>query len=177
MAALGALADLLRAEGGLVGEAVVEPEGTGVTSCAAARTAAQGPRARGHEGEYELLVEAVYEGYLLHYGHARVVRTADQDLGLLAGDQLYALGLARLVELGDIESVGELADIIALTARAHAVDNLELADAVWAAGAHALGWGSTPTHARAKAQARAGSPAAAAALRACVPDPARSPAP
>lgn len=170
MAALNALAALLRAEGGLVGQAVVEPQ-DGAAAFSAARAAARGPRARGHEGEYELLVEAVYEGYLLHYGHGRVVRTLDQDLGLLAGDQLYALGLARLVELGDIESVGELADIIALTARAHALGDLELADAVWAAGAHALGWGSTPTHARAKAQARAGAPAAAAGLRACVPDP------
>ncbi len=169
MAALVELAALLRAKGGLVGDAVTEPDDAQACSSAAC-TVARGPRARGREGEYELLVEAVYEGYLLHYGDARLVRTADEDLGLLAGDQLYALGLARLVELGDIESVGELADIIALTARAHAIDDLELADAVWAAGAHALGWGSTPAHTRAKEQARAGSPAAAAALRACAPD-------
>ena len=169
MAAQRELAGLLRAEGGLVGDAVMDPDDAQGAS-SAAREAARGPRAAGREGAYELLVEAVYEGYLLHYGRARVVRTADEDLGLLAGDQLYALGLARLVELGDIESVGELADIIALTARAHAINDLELADAVWAAGAHALGWGSSPRHARAKAQARTGSPAAAAALRACARD-------
>ena len=44
----------------------------------------------------------------------------DADLRLLAGDALYALGLARLAELGDLPAVAELADLIALCARAHA---------------------------------------------------------
>jgi hypothetical protein len=38
----------------------------------------------------------IFEGCRLHYGPQRVVRTADADLALLLGDQLYALGLARL---------------------------------------------------------------------------------
>ena len=42
------------------------------------------------------MVEAVREGYLLHYGGAAVVAGADPDLELLAGDYLYALGLERL---------------------------------------------------------------------------------
>ena len=46
----------------------------------------------------------------------------EADLGLLAGDQLYAIGLARLVELGDTEAVGELADTITLSALAQAAD-------------------------------------------------------
>jgi fructose-1,6-bisphosphatase I len=38
----------------------------------------------------------------------------DEDLRLLAGDALYALGLARLAEAGDLDAVAELADVIAL---------------------------------------------------------------
>jgi len=39
---------------------------------------------------------------------------------LLAGDHLYALGLARLAALGDLDAVAELADVISLSAQAHA---------------------------------------------------------
>jgi hypothetical protein len=46
----------------------------------------------GRGADYELLVETIYEGYLLHYHAPRVVRPTEQDLGLLAGDRLYALG-------------------------------------------------------------------------------------
>jgi hypothetical protein len=121
----------------------------------------------GRNAEYELLVEAIYEGYLLHYGVPRVVQPPEDDLGLLAGDRLYALGLARLVELGDIEGVAELADVIALSALAHGAAQSELADAIWMAGARAVGWGPNPRHEQAKALVRAGSPEALQALRAC----------
>lgn len=134
-----------------------------------AQLAASGPRVNGRGADYELLVETIYEGYLLHYRDPRVVSTPEQDLGLLAGDRLYALGLARLVELGDIEAVAELADIIALSALAHASATPELADAVWMAGAHAVGWGASPQHDRAKALLRAGSPEALEALRSLGP--------
>ena len=40
----------------------------------------------------------------------------DADLRLLAGDALYALGLSRLAEAGDLEAVAELADLISLSA-------------------------------------------------------------
>ena len=50
--------------------------------------------------------------------HPRVVRAAEADLGLLAGDRLYAIGLARLVALGDTRAVAELADTITLSALA-----------------------------------------------------------
>jgi hypothetical protein len=119
----------------------------------------------GRSSDYELLVETIYEGYLLHYHTPRVVRPPEQDLGLLAGDRLYALGLARLVELGDIEAVAELADVITLSALAHASATPELADAVWMAGARAVGWGASAWHDHAKALLRAGSPDALEALR------------
>ena len=127
---------------------------------------AAGPRAEGSSAEYELLVETIYEGYLLHYHAPRVMRAHEADLGLLAGDRLYALGLARLVRLGDIEGVAELADVITLCALAHGGGQPELAAGIWMAGARAVGWGASPEHEQAKALVRAGSPDALAALRA-----------
>jgi hypothetical protein len=115
-----------------------------------AQLAASGPRAEGRREEYELLVETIYEGYLLHYGTPRVVCTREADLGVLAGDRLYALGLARLVALGDTAAVAELADTITLGALAQGAGDAELADAIWMAGARAVGWGSSVAHRRAK---------------------------
>jgi hypothetical protein len=157
---------LLFEEGGLMRTLVAEsPAGGAKLSTGPAQLAASGPRVDGHGADYELLLEAVYEGYLLHYRSPRIVQPAEDDLGLLAGDRLYALGLARLVRLGDIEAVAELADVITLSALAHASAQPELADAVWMAGAHAVGWGASPHHERAKALVRAGSPDALKALR------------
>ncbi len=127
--------------------------------------AAAGPRAAEREDEYELLLEMILEGSHLHYGPQRVVRTDDQDLALLLGDQLYALGLVRLAALGDLEAVDELADVISLVAQAHASSDRELADAVWDAGAAAIGWGPSDGHAAAKKLARSGDGGAADALR------------
>jgi hypothetical protein len=130
-----------------------------------AQLAAGGPRVGERAAEYELLIEAIYEGYLLHYGRARLLCPTEQDLGLLAGDQLYALGLARLVALGDLVAVAELADVITLTALAHGAGDGELAAAIWQAGAWAVGWGPSAEHEQAKALARAGAPEALAAMR------------
>jgi hypothetical protein len=70
--------------------------------------------------ELALVLESILEGYLLHYGRSRLVDTADEDLRLLAGDHLYAVGLSRLARLGDLDAVRALADLITLCARAHA---------------------------------------------------------
>ena len=131
-----------------------------------AQLAATGPRTRGREREYELLLEMILEGYRLHYDEPLVVHTPDVDLALLLGDQLYALGLSRLAALGDLDAVSELADVISLAAQAHAASDRELAQAVWQAGAISVGWGSTDAHAEAKARARAHDPGATRALRA-----------
>jgi hypothetical protein len=128
--------------------------------------AATGPRAAGREQQYELLLEMIYEGSRLHYGEPRVIQPGDPDLALLLGDQLYALGLSRLAELGDLDAVAELADLISLVAQAQAAGDEDLSEAVWEAGAIAIGWGSTPGLAAAKAAARAHDPGAAAQLRA-----------
>jgi hypothetical protein len=129
-----------------------------------AQLAASGPRAAGRAAEYELLVEAIYEGYLLHYGTPRLLHPPEADLGLLAGDQLYALGLARLVALEDLPAVAELADVITLTALAHGAGREDLASAIWLAGARAVGWGSSERYRQAKALARSGEPAALEAM-------------
>jgi hypothetical protein len=149
---------------GLVGHVSVDPDAGGAKPALGA-IASSGPRAAGREADYELLVEAIYEGYLLHYGTPRAVRPDGEDLALLAGDALYALGLQRLAALGDLEAVAELADVIALCARAHAAGTPELAAAAWEAGARAVGHGSNPAHGEAKARAHHGEADAAQALR------------
>lgn len=77
------------------------------------------------------MLEAVYEGYLLHYGAPRLFDGMDEDLRLLAGDALYALGLSRLAEDGDLEAVAELSDLISGSAQAHAEGRPEAAEALW----------------------------------------------
>jgi hypothetical protein len=138
---IDALIQALRAEGGTLGKLVRDP-GDGPTHAPGpAQLAASGPRAAGREAEYELLLEMIYEGSLLHYGSARVVHTDDADLALLLGDQLYALGLTRLAALGDLEAVDALADVISLLAQAHAEEDSDRAQEIWRAGAIAVGWG------------------------------------
>jgi hypothetical protein len=160
---------LLMEEGGLIASLVdtssLDGSAAAVSVAGPAQIAASGPRVNGRRADYELLVETIYEGYLLHYRAPRVVRPPEADLGLLAGDRLYALGLARLVRLGDIEAVAELADVITLSALAHASGSPELADAVWMAGARAVGWGAGPRHDQAKALTRAASPDALEKMR------------
>ncbi len=156
---------LLREQGGLMAS-LLAAEAPRANGHGPAQLAARGPRAAGDAEGYELLIEAIYEGYLLHYGRSRLLRPPEADLGLLAGDQLYALGLARLVGMGDLLAVAELADVITLTALAHGAGEVELAEAIWEAGAGAVGWGPSAAHERAKALARAGEPQALGALRA-----------
>jgi hypothetical protein len=113
--ALRALAAQLREENTPISPHVIAP--------AAAPTfgtrAAAGPRAAAAPGEYAVVVEAVREGYLLHYGEPRLLAGHDADLGLLAGDYLYALGLDRLAALGDTDAVAVLSDLISHCAQLH----------------------------------------------------------
>ena len=87
------------------------------------------------------VLEAVREGYLLHYGEPRAFAGMDADLRLLAGDSLYALGLARLAEAGDLAAVAELADLISSCAEAHSEGRPETVPALWAGSADALARG------------------------------------
>jgi hypothetical protein len=173
--AIGRLRALLLEGGGLMARLVesssaADPDLDTIQAPSPAAIAAEGPRAAGRREDYELLVEAIYEGYLLHYGEPRVVRVPDADLRLLAGDRLYAVGLARLVELGDTRAVAELADTITLSALAQGAGSVKLADAVWQAGARAVGWGAGELHSRAKELVLAGAPEALEAMRTSATD-------
>jgi hypothetical protein len=93
----------------------------------------------GHfDGDRAFVLEAVYEGFLLHYGEPRAFSGMDPDLRLLAGDALYALGLERLAQAGDLEAVAELADLISLCAQAQAENRPQIVDFLWAASVRRL---------------------------------------
>ena len=70
-------------------------------------------------GDYVYVLEAVREGYQLHYEDSRLLEGHDDDLALLAGDYLYALGIERLAALGDTKAVLVLADLISASAQLH----------------------------------------------------------
>jgi hypothetical protein len=82
-------------------------------------------------GEYALVIEAVREGYLLHYGEPRLLAGHDPDLALLAGDYLYALGIERLAQLGDTAAVHVLADLISTCSQLHTEGDEQQVPAVW----------------------------------------------
>ena len=121
-------ADILRELGGLLAATVVDAD-------------AQTPHGDAAGQRYALIVEAIREGYLQHYGEGRVVKPEDPDLALLAGDRLYALGLERLAALGDLDAVTRLADLISASAQAHAEGDPARAEALWSSGAAAMGGG------------------------------------
>lgn len=88
--------------------------------------------------ERRFVLEAVREGYLMHYGEPRAYAGMEEDLRLLAGDALYALGLSRLAEAGDLEAVAELSALISGSAQAHAESRPEAAEALWVRSAERL---------------------------------------
>jgi hypothetical protein len=96
------------------------------------------------EGTRAFVLEAVYEGYLMHYGRPRAFDGMDADMRLLAGDALYALGLSRLAETGDVEAVAVLSDLITNTAQAQAEGRSDDAEALWAASSDRLGGSCAP---------------------------------
>jgi hypothetical protein len=139
--------------------------------------AAAGPRAAEAPEEYLLLVEAIREGYLLHYESPRLIQGADSDLRLLAGDYLYALGLERLAARGDMEAVGELADLISLAAQINAEAEPGEVDrrvrALWLAATVAVAAGASAEHVEAKEALRRDEPGAAESLAGVAAETAR----
>ena len=102
------------------------------------------------------MVEAIYEGYLLHYGAARICAPTTPTWPCSPAISCTRSDLARLVALADLDGVRELADVISLSALARALGDAALADDVWRAGARAIAWGADPEHERAKDLAFAG---------------------
>jgi hypothetical protein len=125
--ALQTLADQLRADDTPVAPHVIDP----------AEPSELGELAGG--GEYALVVEAVREGYLLHYEQPRLLAGHDSDLALLAGDYLYALGLDRLAALGNTRAVTILSDLISDCARLQAEGEIDPIENLWRQAAEQIG--------------------------------------
>jgi len=93
------------------------------------------------ELRFALGVETIYEGYLAHYGRSRLFAPSDADTALLLGDYLYAHGLVRMAEVGLVEAIGDLAELISLCAQLRG-DRRPGDGAAWAATASLLGQGA-----------------------------------
>ena len=94
----------------------------------------------GRLGERRFVMEAVYEGYLLHYGRPRLFAPPDGDVAILLGDALLAHGLVRIAETGSLAAVADLAELLSLCAQARG-DGLDGDGAAWAATSALLGRG------------------------------------
>ena len=90
--------------------------------------------------ELGLGVETIYEGYLVHYGRSRLFSPLDADVALLLGDYLYAHGLVRVAETGNVAAVVDLAELISLCSQARC-EGRDGDGAAWAATAALLGRG------------------------------------
>ena len=135
--ALHDLAAQLREDDTPISPHVIDPAAAPVFG----KIAAMGPRTAIAAGEYSLVVEAVREGYLLHYGEPRLLSGHDTDLALLAGDYLYALGLDRLAALGDDHAVSVLSDLISDCAQFHAEGRDAEVPALWESAARSIAGG------------------------------------
>ncbi len=62
--------------------------------------------------QFALGVETIYEAYLVHFGRPRLFGIADTNTSILLGDYLYAHGLVRIAETGDVDAVAALSDLI-----------------------------------------------------------------
>jgi hypothetical protein len=90
---------------------------------------------------FGLGIETIYEGYLLHYGRPRLFAPKDNDTTLLLGDYLYAHGLVRIEQVGTVEAVNDLAELIAMCAYLRA-EEISGDGAAWAATSTLLGRGA-----------------------------------
>jgi hypothetical protein len=90
------------------------------------------------EERYALGIETIYEGYLLHYGRPRLFTPKDGDTALLLGDYLYAHGLVRIEQVGSVDAVNDLAELIAMCAYLRA-EQISGDGAAWSATAALLG--------------------------------------
>ena len=122
MTVLRALSERLRAEGTPISAFVVEPGDA--------------------SGYGSMVLDCVREGYLLHYGEPRLLAGHDEDLAVLAGDYLYALGIERLAATGDCEAVLRLAELIGACAQRHAEGRADEVPGLWEEATAAIGDGS-----------------------------------
>ena len=123
------IASAAAAESSLWAEALVGPDGPSVAAPVFSELVPP---------ELALGVETIYEGYLVHYGRSRLFEPGDGDVALLLGDYLYAHGLVRVAETGNVAAVADLAELISLCAQIRA-DGRPGDGAAWAATCATLG--------------------------------------
>ena len=128
---LDAIVEAAARESPLWGDAALQPEQQ-------VRTAVFSPLA---PERHALGLETIYEGYLVHYGRSRLFAPGDRDTALLLGDYLYAHGLVRVAETGDVKAVSDLAELISRCAQLRA-ENLGGDGEEWVATSRALGNGA-----------------------------------
>lgn len=88
--------------------------------------------------KYGLGLETIYEGYLVHYGRSRLFAPPGDEEAILLGDYLYAHGLVRIADTGDLDAVAALADLISTCAHLRAEGAAGDGEA-WAETARRLG--------------------------------------
>ncbi|HEU5490909.1 MAG TPA: hypothetical protein VFU84_08950, partial [Gaiellaceae bacterium] len=94
--------------------------------------------------EHRVGLETIYEGYLVHYGRSRLFAPPDRDTALLLGDYLYAHGLVRIAETGDVKAVSDLAELISRCAHLRA-EGRDGDGAEWVSTSSSLGAGDSVT--------------------------------
>jgi hypothetical protein len=94
------------------------------------------------DGRFALGIESIYEGYLLHYGRPRLFSPADRDGAILLGDYLYAHGLVRITDVGEVNAVERLAELLSLCAHLRAEGRDSEDGEAWASTVSSLGDGA-----------------------------------
>ena len=105
------------------------------------------------DARFALGIESIYEGYLLHYGRARLFSPDDRDTAILLGDYLYAHGLVRITREGDVGAVERLAELLSLCAHLRAEGRGAEDGEAWASTVESLGDGLSDSGARRRALA------------------------
>lgn len=126
MSSISTIHSALAGDDPLLAAALVEP----------GKVTPGGPTEELHSAASEVLrvgVEAIREGHLLHWGGARLVQTDDEDLALLAGDRLYALGLESVAATGSEAAIIVLSRLIKASATAMAAGSKAQSEDIWTA--------------------------------------------
>jgi hypothetical protein len=93
--------------------------------------------------QFELGIETVYEAYLVHYGRPRLFAPEEETDRILLGDYLYAHGLVRIAEVGGVDAVAAMAELISRCAALRATDTPGDGEA-WVDAARVLGGDPEP---------------------------------
>ena len=87
---------------------------------------------------FEVGLETVYEAYLVHYGSPRLFAPTGESERILLGDYLYAHGLVRIADVGGVDAVAVMAELISRCAALRATGGDGDGDA-WVAATRSLG--------------------------------------